>query len=91
MSLATLYTAIDNIFFIYYILLIVYILSSWVPVFRHSPVGELIGKVCEPYLKPFRKIIPPLGGMIDVSPIVALFALQFIKIGLFSLIDFLWR
>jgi YggT family protein len=33
----------------------------------------------DPYLNFFRRIIPPLG-MLDVSPIVAFFSLQFIEI-----------
>ncbi|MNC73236.1 YGGT family protein [compost metagenome] len=36
----------------------------------------------EPYLKPFRKIIPPIGGMLDISPIVALIALEFVALGI---------
>ena len=42
---------------------------------RESFIGELLGKLVEPYLAPFRRFIPPIGGMIDISPIVALFAL----------------
>jgi YggT family protein len=30
--------------------------------------------VCEPYLRLFRRVIPPLGPL-DISPIVAVFAL----------------
>jgi YggT family protein len=30
--------------------------------------------VCEPYLRLFRRVLPPLGP-VDVSPIVAVFAL----------------
>lgn len=36
----------------------------------------------EPVMAPFRKIIPPLGGMIDITPIIFLFALRFFYIGL---------
>ena len=31
----------------------------------------------DPYLNLFKKFIPPIGGMVDVSPIVALLVLQF--------------
>lgn len=65
---------------IYRYLIIGYILLSWVPNARDSFIGEFLGKVVEPYLSVFRKFIPPLG-MIDFSPIVALFALYFIQIG----------
>ncbi len=37
---------------------------------------SFLEKICEPYLEPFRKFIPPLG-MIDLSPLVALLVLNF--------------
>lgn len=61
--------------------LIIYILMSWFPGARESSIGQILGKICEPYLEVFRKFIPPLG-MIDFSPIVAIFSLQFATYGL---------
>ncbi|GKV55663.1 membrane protein [Sporosarcina sp. NCCP-2222] len=66
---------------IYSILLVIYILMSWVPASRETKVGIWIGKLAEPYLGFFRKFIPPFG-MIDFSPLVALFALNLIGKGL---------
>lgn len=72
---------IRNAVQIYSFLLIIYILMSWVPSTRETKFGQLLGRVTEPYLGFFRKFIPPLG-MIDISPIAALFALQLINRGI---------
>lgn len=63
---------------IYSYALIIYILMSWFPGARESSFGEFFAKICDPYLEPFRKIIPPLG-MIDISPIVAILVLYFAR------------
>lgn len=63
---------------IYSMALIVYILMSWFPNARETSIGRFLEKICEPYLEPFRKFIPPLG-MIDISPLVALLVLNFAK------------
>ncbi|GGH74593.1 YggT family protein [Pullulanibacillus pueri] len=73
---------------LYSFALIVYILMSWVPNIRYSAFGQFLGKICEPYLEPFRKIIPPIG-MMDLSPMVALFVLYFARIGLARLFSYL--
>ncbi|MFC7061285.1 YggT family protein [Halobacillus seohaensis] len=62
-------------------ILIIYILLSWFPGARESKFGEVLAKLAEPFLEPFRKIIPPLG-MIDISPIVAILVLRFAASGL---------
>ncbi len=41
-------------------------------------VGDFINRVTEPVLRPIRRLMPDLGG-IDISPIVLLLALQFIR------------
>lgn len=48
---------------------------------KETSVGNLFARICEPYLEPFRRIIPPLG-MIDISPIVALIVLQLARAGI---------
>ncbi len=73
---------------VYSYALIGYILLSWFPNARESGFGQFLAKICEPYLEPFKKIIPPLG-MIDISPIVAIFLLNFASLGLQSLFGML--
>lgn len=64
----------------YSMIIFVYILMSWFPlgVGIVGDVYRFLGKLCDPYLDIFRRFIPPIGGMIDVSPIVALLVLQLI-------------
>lgn len=64
---------------------IIYILSSWVPGLRESRFGEILGRVYEPLLEPFRRIIPPLGGMLDLSPLVFIIVLQLFNYGMRSI------
>ncbi len=46
-------------------------------------IGEFLYKVTEPALRPIRRILPDLGG-IDISPIVLLLLIYFIRL-------FLWN
>jgi uncharacterized protein YggT (Ycf19 family) len=80
---------IDTIGSIYFYLIIAYVLLSWLPNARESFIGELIGKVVEPYLSPFRRFIPPIGGMIDISPIIAIIALNFVIRGIKAVVGYL--
>lgn len=68
--------------------LIIYILLSWFPNARESSFGQFLARICEPYLEPFRRIIPPLG-MIDISPIVAILVLRFATAGLSQVFNWL--
>lgn len=72
---------------IYTFMIIGYVLLSWLPNARESFIGEWLGKLVEPYLSPFRRFIPPIGGMLDISPIVAIFALQFVAYGIIAVIS----
>ncbi|MBN3525975.1 YggT family protein [Paenibacillus apiarius] len=83
-------TYLGYLYQIYRWLIIIYILMSWVPNVRESFVGEILGKIVEPYLAPFRRIIPPIGGMLDISPIVALFTLHFVYMGLFAVVQYIF-
>lgn len=82
------YSLVFYLFQIYFYMILVYVLMSWLPNVRESFIGELLGKLVEPYLSPFRRFIPPIMGMIDISPIVALFVLQLARNGLISVLEF---
>ncbi|MFD2371085.1 YggT family protein [Brevibacillus sp. GCM10020057] len=78
-------TVLDFAFTVYQYMIIAYILMSWVPQMRETGIGQLLERLVEPYLAPFRRFIPPLG-FIDISPVVALIALRFAYYGLFSIL-----
>ncbi len=73
----TVITAINVAIRVYATLLIVRILLSWIRHNPYQPVIKFIYEVSEPYLKLFRRIIPPIG-MMDLSPIVALLVLDYV-------------
>lgn len=60
---------------IYSFIVLAYILMSWFPNARETSIGQMIGSIVEPFLEPFRRVIPPLG-MFDISPLVALLVLN---------------
>ncbi|MGI6220372.1 MAG: YggT family protein [Coriobacteriales bacterium] len=64
---------------LYVLVIFVYIIMSWIPNNNatFNTVYEALGRICEPFLGLFRKIIPPVGGL-DFSPIVAVIVLQLI-------------
>ena len=69
---------VDTVFMVYMIMLFIRIISSWFPDFQSHTAMRFVSFYTDPYLNVFRKVIPPLG-MIDLSPIVAFFALQFLE------------
>ena len=63
----------------YSLVIFLYVMMSWIPS-NSGIIGDLrnvLGKICDPFLDIFRRFIPSIGGMIDISPIVALLVLQF--------------
>lgn len=76
---------------IYSYLIIGYVLMSWFPNARESSIGQFIGRIVEPYLSVFRRFIPPIGGMLDLSPILAFIALRYVKVGIMAIIEMVVR
>ena len=77
---------VDDFFQLYFWLIIVRIFLTWIPSIDWSaPFFKALALVSDIILEPFRRIIPPMGG-IDFSPIIALFALQFIQVALVRLL-----
>lgn len=84
--LSTIFRFILFLVQIYYFGMIIYFFTSWVPSIRESRVGDFLGRIYEPFLQPFRRIIPPIG-MIDISSIVAIIVLILFQRGLLMLFN----
>lgn len=55
------------------------IILSWIAPGQYNPVAAIANTISEPVLRPFRQLIPTLGGF-DLSPILALIALMALTI-----------
>ena len=84
---------VNAIFLVYFILIFIRILLSWIPRMPYYPwlraTVDFIHQVVDPYLNIFRRVIPPLGGggmAIDISPILAIIILTIVGRVVVSLI-----
>ena len=59
--------------------IIIRALLSWVSIDPYNPLVQILFQITEPILAPLRRIIPPIGGMMDITPIVALIILQVLQ------------
>jgi uncharacterized protein YggT (Ycf19 family) len=65
--------------FVYMLLIFVYIITSWIRLpYSLNPLQRFLHDVCEPYLRLFRRVLPPVGPL-DLSPIVAIGALILVR------------
>ncbi len=66
---------------VYILLILVYVLTSWIRL-PYTPwlnrIQRFLYDVCEPYLRLFRRVLPPLGPL-DLSPVVAVIVLIVIQ------------
>jgi YggT family protein len=70
--------AVAAIFAVLQIAIMVRVLASWIPSLSpHSPWIRWAFVISEPVLAPLRRIIPPIG-MVDISPLIAYFAVGLI-------------
>ncbi|MFO7190336.1 MAG: YggT family protein [Pseudomonadota bacterium] len=71
----------DTVLLFYTFIVFLYVLLSWVAPGTYSPAAALLYSLCEPLLRPFRRLIPPLGG-IDLSALFVLIGLQALRIAI---------
>ncbi len=81
-----LHNIIHILFVAYTILLFIRIVSSWLPEWQAHNLVRFVAFYTDPYLNLFRRLLPPLGGVLDISPILAFFVLQICEKILLSLI-----
>jgi YggT family protein len=63
----------------YFVAIVLYALLSYIAPGTDSPAQGLLVSLCQPVLRPFRRVIPPLGGL-DFSPMWACILIQMLLI-----------
>lgn len=72
---ATLAQMLNSLFEIYWWILVIRCLISWVSPDPFNPIVHFLVRVTDPVLEPLRRVIPPLG-MFDLSAVAALLLLR---------------
>jgi YggT family protein len=77
---------VDAAFYVYYWLLIIRIILSWVPQLVNAgwfrPIALFVIDITEPFLALFRRMIPAVavgGAGIDFSPLIAIITLEVLR------------
>jgi YggT family protein len=63
--------------YVFVVAILAGVVLSWVAPDAYNPAVSLIHSLSEPALRPFRRLVPPMGGL-DLSPMVALIVLQLV-------------
>ncbi|MBP6700872.1 MAG: YggT family protein [Halioglobus sp.] len=66
---------------IYFFALLAMIILSWVAAGSRHPAIYLLYQITEPVMAPFRKVLPPMGGL-DLSPILVFVLINILQIAL---------
>ena len=71
---------VGSLFYFYYILIIFRIFLTWVRTIDwNSQPFFWLRSITDPFLNIFKGIIPPIGGVLDISPILAILLLQILN------------
>jgi YggT family protein len=73
------FSLLDLVLQFFTVCLLIYVVLSWIAPDVHNPAVQLLARICEPVLRPVRRIVPPIGGL-DLSALLVLIALQAVRI-----------
>jgi len=79
----SLLTLLLGVLDLYTWVIIIRALLSWVSPDPYNPIVRALAMLTEPVLRPLRRLVPPhkLGGL-DLSPLLAILAILFVKNGI---------
>lgn len=82
---------LDMALTIYFWIIVVRALLSWVNPDPYNPIVRFLYQVTEPVLYRIRKIVPYMGGL-DLSPLIVIFVIYFVQWAIIpSIIEFALR
>lgn len=72
-------SVVDIVLNVYMWIIIARAIISWVSPSPYNPIVQFLYRATEPVLQYARRIIPPIGGTLDLSPIIVLLAIVFLR------------
>jgi YggT family protein len=88
-AVGTIQSFLDVFIGVYILVILLYIITSWIRL-PYSPtlnrIQRFLYDVCDPYLRLFRRVVPPLGPL-DLSPMLAVISLLILQQFLNAILD----
>jgi YggT family protein len=88
-AVGTVQNFLDVFITVYILVILAYIITSWIRL-PYSPtlnrIQRFLYDVCDPYLRLFRRVVPPLGPL-DLSPMLAVIVLLVVQQLLHAVLD----
>jgi len=89
---------IDPILMLVVLLIFIWVIVGWLIAFNvintNNPQARQmvygLNRIVDPMLRPIREVLPPLGGTIDLSPLVFILLIFFIKDWLMIRLFYVW-
>jgi YggT family protein len=88
-TISTVESFVDVFIGVYILLILAYIILSWIRLpysLWLSRIQRFLYDVCDPYLRLFRRILPPFGPL-DLSPMVGVIVLIVLQQVLHTILD----
>jgi YggT family protein len=64
---------------LYSLLIIIRAVMSWMRVDPRNQFVRILNALTDPVLDPIQRVIPPIGGNLDISPVVAILLVQLLR------------
>jgi YggT family protein len=79
--LSAVVTVLDMVLYLYMWIVIIAALLSWVNPDPYNPIVQFLRKVTEPVFYPIRRMMGGYGMGIDLSPLVVIFVIYLLRLG----------
>lgn len=71
---------LENLIEVYMVLIVLRALSKWLDLDTRKTPVKVLSLITDPVLTRIRRVVPPVGGGIDISPVIAVLALWVIAV-----------
>lgn len=82
-ALANLFNAIalliDSVLLFLVVVVVLRVIVSWVNADPFNPIVRFLSASTDPFLQPIRRYVRPIGGVLDITPIILLLLLTFLR------------